>query len=195
MIVVELTWGELVEAGACRAELDAFLDVFGEPSPGGALRLRWTPLHAVWLAKVHPTLSAWLVIAGLLPVPHLEYADLRGADLRGVSLGGARLAHVDLSGADLRGAYLAGADLRWASLRGVNLSGADLRGVNLTGARGVELARTDGADLTGAVVGFDGASAPLGWRVVVLEGGRPCRVLRRVSGRETGAAEPNGGAS
>ena len=52
---------------------------------------------------------------------NLQYADLRGANLRGANL----------QYADLRGANLRDADLRDADLRGANLEGADLRDADL----------------------------------------------------------------
>ena len=55
----------------------------------------------------------------------LQYADLRGAYLRGA----------DLQGAYLRGAYLQYADLQGADLRGAYLRGADLQGADLRGAK------------------------------------------------------------
>ena len=86
------------------------------------------------------------LISGRRPV-----LDLRGADLRKVSLIGANLRGANLSRADLRGAALAAANLNgtyllWAKLRGASLSmahleegailvGADLRGANLNSAR------------------------------------------------------------
>lgn len=95
--------------------------------------------------------------------------DLRGADLRGVSLQLANLSRTDLRGgslheADLRLANLSrtdlreanfsdgslyGADLRWANLRLANLRKVDLRGARLYGAdlRGADLGQ---ADLRGA---------------------------------------------
>ena len=54
-----------------------------------------------------------------------RYADLAGADLRGL----------DLRTADLSGALLIGADLRSADLRHADLLGSDLRDADLGGAR------------------------------------------------------------
>ena len=62
----------------------------------------------------------------------LTGANLRCADLPGVSLTGA-----DLRGADLRYADLKGADLRGAILDGANLDRADLRKAELTSAMGL----------------------------------------------------------
>jgi uncharacterized protein YjbI with pentapeptide repeats len=62
----------------------------------------------------------------------LTGANLRCADLPGVSLTGA-----DLRGADLRYANLKGADLRGAILDGANLDRADLRQAELTSAMGL----------------------------------------------------------
>ena len=94
----------------------------------------------------------------------LEYANLRGTDLRSADLEGADLRYANLRGANLRSADLEGADLksadlRYANLRGANLRGADLKSANLGGAdlRGANLGGADlksanlgGADLEGA---------------------------------------------
>ena len=94
--------------------------------------------------------------------------DLRGADLRRVSLRGLPLARcrmglagatdeqlaagvAHLESADLRGAYLDGADLRNVHLEGANLQHAWLREADLSGARLDRVtghgAHLDGADL------------------------------------------------
>lgn len=94
--------------------------------------------------------------------------DLRGADLRRVSLRGLPLARcrmglaggteeqiaaavAHLEGADLRGAHLEGADLRHARFEGANLQNAWLREADLSGARLDNVtgqgAHLDGADL------------------------------------------------
>ena len=52
--------------------------------------------------------------------------NLRGANLRGVNLEGVMLQDRDLAGVDLTGAFLARADLRGAVLTGANLTDADL---------------------------------------------------------------------
>ena len=96
-------------------------------------------------------------------------ADLRSANLQGVSayyacFVGAILYHANFEGADLRGAnfrvaFLEGADLRGALLGRADLGGADLEGAHLEGAdlegtdlRGAFLERADlgGAHLEGA---------------------------------------------
>lgn len=64
------------------------------------LRVRWTPLHAVWCAGVYPEFSRWIYARGLIPQISLARADLAGANLAGANLVGA-----DLAGANLGGAY------------------------------------------------------------------------------------------
>lgn len=117
MITVALTRADLVEkrvaAGlekACQNGLDLF-DALkahcdeqrardGKPRRRGIV-IRWSRVHALWMATAYPSHSAWMIGAGLLPAMGFADADLRGAHLRGAHLGGA-----DLRGADLRGAYL-----------------------------------------------------------------------------------------
>lgn len=83
----------------------------------------------------------------LASLPHLDGADLRGADLIGADLHGARL-----TTADLRGAKLSNVNLRAASLREAQLDGADLMGADLIGAD-LRQASFRGADLRGAMLG------------------------------------------
>ena len=79
----------------------------------------------------------------------LQYANLKGADLRWVNLQyvnlkeadlrWANLNNITLRGADLRGANFRGADMRYADVKEANLSGtqlrwADLRGTDFRGA-------------------------------------------------------------
>ncbi|HJT55771.1 MAG TPA: toll/interleukin-1 receptor domain-containing protein [Ktedonobacteraceae bacterium] len=66
--------------------------------------------------------------------PHLDNANLRGADLDNADLNGADLHDVDLRHADLSLADLRHADLRHADLRDANLSGARLTRADLSGA-------------------------------------------------------------
>ena len=66
-------------------------------------------------------------------------ADLRGCDLRGLSIIAFNFEGANFAGADLRGVQLAGMDLESADFSGANLEGAylvgsDLRGVNFTDA-------------------------------------------------------------
>ncbi|MGV3721992.1 MAG: pentapeptide repeat-containing protein [Actinomycetota bacterium] len=75
---------------------------------------------------------------------HLNWRDLRGADLANADLAGVNLTNADLRGANLRGAVLErahltgarleGADLSYAQLAGANFCNAKLRGANLAGA-------------------------------------------------------------
>jgi hypothetical protein len=65
---------------------------------------------------------------------HLDYADLRDANLGGAILKDTSLCNADLSNADLTGADLTGADLRGAALVGADLSRADLSRADLGGA-------------------------------------------------------------
>lgn len=68
------------------------------------MRVRWTPLHDVWLAVAYPGFSGWLRDWGLVPRVNLGGADLSCANLRG-----ANLCDADLNGANLgdweRGPY------------------------------------------------------------------------------------------
>lgn len=79
---------------------------------------------------------------------NLSDAELRGADLRGVSLRDVDLRGADLRDASLRDADLENADLRGADLRDVSLIGANFRGVELDDAdlRGANLNRTQSED-------------------------------------------------
>ena len=87
----------------------------------------------------------------------LSGVDVRGADLRYITLteaalAGAILEKVNLSdawldGIDLGGTYLSGADLRGANLRGASLVNAHLQRKDELGLRGADLT---GADLSGA---------------------------------------------
>lgn len=86
--------------------------------------------------------------------PGGERANLRDANLQGVSLWrpnlrGADLQRANLWGANLRGANLRDANLQEANLQEANLQDTDLRGANLRGADplGADLR---GADLKGA---------------------------------------------
>jgi phosphatidylinositol-3-phosphatase len=83
------------------------------------------------------------------PGVHLQYTDLKGADLAAYNLSGDDLEYADLQGADLQEADLAGANLQYADLAGANLQGADLAGAHL------QYTNLAGADLEGA--GFEGA--------------------------------------
>jgi len=81
------------------------------------------------------------------------YADLSGADLRGLVL-----REANLSGGDLRRTNLSEADLTGAELSSANLSGADLAGTNLRWAD-LRQSQLCEADLEGA----DLYKADLGW--------------------------------
>ncbi|MDI7274900.1 MAG: pentapeptide repeat-containing protein [Anaerolineae bacterium] len=105
-------------------------------------------------------LSLTKELRGLPPADRtLAHADLRGADLSGLSLMYASLAHANLDGANLAGAHLRQVDLSHASLRDACLERAhlelvDAAGVCLAGARAPrsrwELVDLTLADLTGA---------------------------------------------
>jgi hypothetical protein len=87
----------------------------------------------------------------LVHAPPLEFADLRGCDLREADLYRVNLADADLRGADLRDADLARAHLKRADLRDADLRGADVTYASLEQAdlRGARLA---GADLARSFV-------------------------------------------
>lgn len=70
----------------------------------------------------------------------------RRADLRGANLTGVTLRETDLRDANLTGADLSRADLRWANLRHATLRNADLRCANL------RCADLGGVDLRGATL-------------------------------------------
>ncbi|WP_128377120.1 pentapeptide repeat-containing protein [Streptomyces cavernae] len=119
-------------------------------------------------------------------------ADLRGADLAGLSLTQDDFTGADLSGADLHqadltqaewvGATLAKADLSHADLTQANVSQADLTGANLTGADLTQAdltgARLDGAALSGAQftqaelddATFEGVTGVTRWDLYLLIG-------------------------
>jgi uncharacterized protein YjbI with pentapeptide repeats len=80
-------------------------------------------------------------------------ADLRGADLRHVSLAGADLRYADCRACDFSGADLSRADFRHADLRGANLSNSVCIGTSFVNAR-LDGANLRGADLRTAVLDF-----------------------------------------
>jgi len=152
-ITVTITLADLQRHDAC-VEGIALWRSIATRSPKGRLRVRvkWTPLHDVWLAVAYPGFSGWLRDWGLVPRANLGGANLGGANLRGANLYGASLRGADLRGADLRGADLRGADLRGADLGGADLGGADLGGADLGGAD-LYGANLGDADLYGANLG------------------------------------------
>ena len=156
---IYLRRSDLVTKNACREGLALFDAVAKLRGKRERIRLEWSPLAYVWLAR--GGFSRWLFAHGMAPMPNLRGAYLRGADLSGAHLRGA-----DLRGAHLRSANLYGADLRSANLYGADLSSADLRGADLRGAylSGADLSGADlsGADLSGA---YRASDPPVGWRV------------------------------
>ena len=119
-ITVRIDRAALEAAGACERGLalfDALLahqteDRARSVGPDGRprrplrhLRIRWTPLHALWSAGAYPEFSRWLYARGLIPQISLEGANLEGANLRGANLVDAYLVDAYLDGANLRGAY------------------------------------------------------------------------------------------
>lgn len=64
-----------------------------------------------------------------------EYADLRGANLKGADLRYANLNNIDLRCADLYSADLSGASLYNANLSGTNLYSSNLNNANLTNVK------------------------------------------------------------
>lgn len=86
----------------------------------------------------------------------LDYADLKGANLKSVDLRCADLAGANLENANLKGADLSGANLRFACLKDTNLLGtnlyeARLEWVNLWGAN-LEEANLERANLWSAFI-------------------------------------------
>ncbi|BAY84160.1 serine/threonine protein kinase [Calothrix parasitica NIES-267] len=65
----------------------------------------------------------------------LQYLDLVGQKLKGVSLRNANLAHSKLANANLQGSNLAGINLEYAGLNNAILEDTNLRNANLKGAR------------------------------------------------------------
>jgi uncharacterized protein YjbI with pentapeptide repeats len=159
MITVTLYRSDLIRNQACSDSLKIFDAIAGMQSVDDVrrdrrIKVRWSPLHRVWLSAAYPHIWAWLYARGLVPDVYLGTSNLRCADLSGADLSGANLRGANLRYADLRYADLSGANLRGANLRGANLRGADLRGANLRGAnlRYVDLIGADlgGANLRGA---------------------------------------------
>ena len=101
MITVTLYRSALVAAGACQEDL-AVYDRIAAAQPdsdarkGKRLKVRWTPLHRVWLSQEFPSFYEWLRDRDLI-----VESNLRGANLYGANLGGANLRGADLYGADL----------------------------------------------------------------------------------------------
>ncbi len=112
MIIVHITEKDLTEKQAC-AEGVKFWRTLATLSPKGNLRVRvkWTPLHFVWLMSTQPSFTSWALDKGLIPGANLVGAYLRGANLDGAYLRGANLGGAYLRGANLGGAYLVGANL------------------------------------------------------------------------------------
>ncbi len=80
---------------------------------------------------------------------HLQYADLRNADLRDANFRNADLRDANLRDADLRNANLRDADLQYADLRDANLRDADLQYADLRYAN-LQYADLRNADLRDA---------------------------------------------
>lgn len=78
-----------------------------------------------------------------------QHPNLRCADLRDANLTGLSLTQVDLTGADLRQSRMSGAKLTQATLTGADVSGADLSGADL-GQATLKAANFTGADLSHA---------------------------------------------
>jgi hypothetical protein len=104
-------------------------------------------------------------------VQTLQCADLRNADLTGVSLSqvnlagalatGANFSNVSMGQADLTGAKLAGANLSGADLTQATLTGADFTSANLAHAK-LTQAEADNTTWTGAdLTGVDATQAEL----------------------------------
>jgi hypothetical protein len=87
-------------------------------------------------------------------------SNLRGIDLRGMSLEGADFSGKNMEGARLTGSNLRGADFHGANLTGANLAGSNLEDANFSGANlsGAKLAgaNLNGANMSGAIL--DGAN-------------------------------------
>ncbi|MGZ3503883.1 MAG: pentapeptide repeat-containing protein [Vulcanimicrobiaceae bacterium] len=83
-----------------------------------------------------------------------SHANLRGQDLRNVSIEGDDMAYADLRGADLSGVNFTGIDLHGAQLDGAKLDGATFTGCDFTGVNlhNVDLsrARIVGSKLSGS---------------------------------------------
>ena len=107
MITVSIRRADLVAENACNPWL-ALFDVLkthqdeqrarsigpeGSPQaargPRAGLVVRWSRLHALWLASAYPSFASWLVERGIVPQVSLISASLDGANLDGASLRGA----------------------------------------------------------------------------------------------------------
>jgi len=149
-IILRIYRRDLLAAAACAnglAVYDAIAAMAlarGDERATKRLRLRWTPLHALWLASAYPSDARWLVEEGIVPAVAMYGAPLDGASLDGASLDGASLRNASLDGASLRNASLRNAFLDGASLRNASLDGASLRNASLDGAS------LDGASLRNA---------------------------------------------
>lgn len=76
--------------------------------------------------------QAGAVLRGCRVGCDFSYADLRGQDLRNLSLQGVDLSHSDLRGADLSGSHFQGVDLSGARLDGARLNNTDFEGCDLS---------------------------------------------------------------
>ena len=77
------------------------------------------------------------------------HMDLRGQDLRGITLNGADLNHADLRDANLSGVHFRGVDLSYANLTGADLSNGQFDGCDMSHAA-LQGARTTGMTLHGS---------------------------------------------
>jgi hypothetical protein len=189
-MIVRIYRRDLVAANACPDGIAIYDAIAAMAAARGGhrapkrLRIRWTPLHALWLATAYPSHSRWLVEHQIVPsLSCLARANLAGTDLAGADLARARLARANLAGADLARANLAGADLAGADLVGANLARADLARAYLVGAYLVG-AYLVGANLAGAYLAGcrwpSNRTAPAGWTHDSPRTGCDYVVLRRI---------------
>lgn len=110
-------------------------------------------------------------------------ADLRNANLMGMSFRFCTFLRADLRGANLRRACLEGADLQSADLRGSNLDSADIRGTNFaySDLRGTTLPDYSILPSEGSFIGFKKCHAGVVLKLEILGrrlnslGSRKCR--------------------
>jgi len=164
--ILTITRGQLKRLDACCEGMRLFNSFVGGRNKN-VLRVIWSPLAQLWLAKNHSGFAAWLYDCGVTPrfslsSADLSSADLRWADLRWANLRWANLRWADLSSADLRSADLRSADLRWANLSSADLSSADLRSADLRWANLSPALRP--ADIAGAWRTAEDAPV-LGWHL------------------------------
>ncbi len=113
MITVTIQRKDLEKADACGGGLGLFDSIKAladeqRKAEGKAARkgvtIRWSRLHALWLATAYPEYSRWLIDMGIVPAISFRGANLDGANLIRANLYGANLDGANLIRANLDGA-------------------------------------------------------------------------------------------